>query len=190
MARVAGRTRTGRPAATPAPALRAFATAVALLSVPLSAGACTAPAPTAPSDAPAPTGPGADVSQPPDVSTLLDPERGDPPSELVIEEVVEGDGPPADAGDRLVVHYVGLRWSDGGRFDASWERGTPFTLELGAGMVIPGWEQGLVGMRAGGRRVLTIPPDLAYGDRGAGGVIGPGETLVFVVDLVAREPAS
>ena len=151
------------------------------------ASACAAP--SAAPDAPAPDGPGADVSRPPDVSTLLDPERGDPPTQLGVEDVVEGDGPPAATGDRLTVHYVGLRWSDGGPFDSSWERGTPFTVELGAGTVIPGWEQGLEGMRAGGRRILTIPPDLAYGDRGAGGVIGPGETLVFVVDLVTREPA-
>lgn len=137
-----------------------------------------------------PTGPGADVTQPPDVSALLDPERADPPTELVVEDVVTGEGPEAAAGDRLVVHYVGLRWSDGGTFDASWDRASTFTVELGAGRVIPGWEQGLVGMREGGRRVLTIPPELAYGDRGAGGVIGPGETLVFVVDLVALERAS
>ncbi|MEY3019598.1 MAG: hypothetical protein RLZZ272_582 [Actinomycetota bacterium] len=165
---------------------KAGAAALAALVVML-AGACAAPTPDAP--APIADGPGADVSQPPDVSMLLDPERGDPPVELVLADVVEGEGAPAAPGDGLVVHYVGLRWSDGGRFDASWDRGTPFALELGAGSVIPGWEQGLEGMREGGRRVLTIPPDLAYGDRGAGDVIGPGETLVFVVDLIAREPA-
>lgn len=170
------------------PARTAAVTGALAVVVAVLASACGASAPDA--TAPATDGPGADVSQPPDVSTLLDPERGDPPSELVVEDVVEGEGAPAGAGDRLVVHYVGLRWSDGGRFDASWERGTPFTLALGAGMVIPGWDQGLEGMRVGGRRVLTIPPDLAYGERGSGEVIGPGETLVFVVDLVAREPAS
>ena len=167
------------------PSAPARAAVWALVVLALTVTACAAGA-GAPDD-PSPDGPGADGTQPPDVSTLLDPDRGAPPTELVVEEVVVGAGEPAADGDRLVVQYVGLRWSDGGRFDASWDRGQPFTLELGAGMVIPGWEQGLVGMREGGRRVLTIPPSLAYGERGAGSVIGPGETLVFVVDLVAVE---
>ncbi len=107
-----------------------------------------------------------------------------PPQELVIDELLEGQGPGASQGDVLVVHYVGLRWSDGGQFDASWDRGQPLEFELGAGRMIEGWEQGLVGLQPGGRRVLTIPPALAYGDRGAPPAIGPGETLVFVVDLV------
>jgi peptidylprolyl isomerase len=102
----------------------------------------------------------------------------------VTEDLVIGDGAEATPGDLLSVQYVGVRWSDGGEFDASWERGQPLEFELGAGRVIPGWEQGVEGMRVGGRRVITIPPELAYGDRGAGGVIGPDETLVFVVDLV------
>jgi peptidylprolyl isomerase len=107
-----------------------------------------------------------------------------PPPQLVTEDLVVGDGAEATPGDLLSVQYVGVRWSDGGEFDASWERGQPLEFELGAGRVIPGWEQGVEGMRVGGRRVITIPPELAYGDRGAGGVIGPDETLVFVVDLV------
>jgi peptidylprolyl isomerase len=82
------------------------------------------------------------------------------------------------------VHYVGVSWSSGEQFDASWDRADTFKFTLGKGKVIPGWDEGLAGMRVGGRRRLTIPPDLAYGQRGAGGVIGPGETLVFVVDLV------
>ncbi|MGH9164353.1 MAG: FKBP-type peptidyl-prolyl cis-trans isomerase, partial [Acidimicrobiales bacterium] len=82
------------------------------------------------------------------------------------------------------VHYVGVSWSTGRQFDASWDRGSTFSFPLGGGQVIAGWDQGVAGMRAGGRRRLTIPPDLAYASRGAGGVIGPGETLVFVVDLV------
>jgi len=156
-----------------------LATLVALMAL---AGCATA---ADPPDAASPPGPGVDVDQPPDVTALLDPDRGAPPDVLTLEDVVEGQGAAADAGDRLTVHYTGLRWSDGGTFDSSWERGTPLIVELGAGRVIPGWEQGLVGMRVGGRRVLTIPPALAYGDRGAGAVIGPGETLVFVVDLIA-----
>lgn len=125
-----------------------------------------------------------DVDQRPDTSALI-PADTPPPTELVIEDVAEGDGPAASAGDLLLVDYVGVRWSDGVEFDASWERGQPLEVPLGAGRVIAGWEQGLEGMRVGGRRILTIPPELAYGDRGAGDVIGAGETLVFVVDLVA-----
>jgi peptidylprolyl isomerase len=123
-----------------------------------------------------------DLEARPDTTGLV-PADTDPPAALVVEDVAVGDGPGAGDGDRLVVDYVGVRWSDGGEFDASWERGQPFEVTLGAGQVIPGWEQGLQGMQVGGRRIITIPPDLAYGDRGAGGVIGPGETLVFVVDL-------
>jgi peptidylprolyl isomerase len=125
-----------------------------------------------------------DVGERPDTSTLV-PADTPPPERLVIEDVAVGDGATASDGDLLAVDYVGVRWSDGGEFDASWERGQPIEFELGAGQVIPGWEQGLQGMQVGGRRIITIPPDLAYGDRGAGAAIGPGETLVFVVDLVA-----
>lgn len=126
---------------------------------------------------------GQDLEQRPDTATLV-PADTAPPEELVIEDVLVGDGPAASDGDVLAVDYVGVRWSDGGEFDASWERGVPLELELGAGQVIAGWEQGLQGMQVGGRRIITIPPELAYGDRSVGGVIGPGETLVFVVDLV------
>lgn len=109
--------------------------------------------------------------------------EGDPPADLVIEDVVVGDGTEAKAGMQVTVDYAGADWSDGFEFDASWNRGEPFTFRLGAGEVIAGWDQGVAGMRVGGRRRLTIPPDLAYGSRGAGGVIGPDETLIFVVDL-------
>ena len=109
---------------------------------------------------------------------------GSPPTRLVVEDLVDGEGATAAVGDVLVVHYVGLRWSDGGEFDASWTREQPFEFELGTGSVIEGWERGFDGMRSGGRRVLTIPPELAYGDRGAPPAIGPDESLVFVVDLV------
>jgi peptidylprolyl isomerase len=109
--------------------------------------------------------------------------QGDPPPELVIRDIVPGKGPKAKAGDQLTMQYVGISWSNGQQFDASWDAGQPFPFQLGAGMVIQGWDQGMVGMRKGGRRLLVIPPDLGYGPQGSG-PIGPNETLVFVVDLV------
>jgi peptidylprolyl isomerase len=110
---------------------------------------------------------------------------GEPPAELEIKDIWEGDGPVAKAGDAVSVHYVGVAFSTGEEFDASWNRGTPLQFQLGAGQVISGWDQGVQGMKVGGRRQLTIPPHLAYGDRGAGGgAIAPGETLIFVCDLV------
>lgn len=107
-----------------------------------------------------------------------------PPTELVIEDLTEGDGPEAEAGKPVEVHYVGVSWSTKEQFDASWDRGDTFGFRLGVGQVIAGWDQGVVGMRLGGRRRITIPPQLGYGATGAGGVIGPNETLVFVVDLL------
>lgn len=109
---------------------------------------------------------------------------GEPPAQLQMEDLAVGEGAEAAAGSEVDVHYVGVSWSSGRQFDASWDRRDTFSFRLGAGQVIAGWDQGVAGMRVGGRRRLTIPPDLAYGSRGAGGVIGPGETLVFVVDLV------
>ncbi|NJC70469.1 FKBP-type peptidyl-prolyl cis-trans isomerase [Planosporangium thailandense] len=114
----------------------------------------------------------------------IDRPDGEPPTELQIDDLVVGDGPEATAGHDVVVHYVGVAHSTGEEFDASWNRGAPFTFPLGAGRVIGGWDQGVQGMRVGGRRRLTIPPHLGYGDRGAGNVIKPGETLIFVVDLL------
>jgi peptidylprolyl isomerase len=111
--------------------------------------------------------------------------EGQPPSDLVVEDLVVGDGDEARPGQQVSVHYVGVAWSTQTQFDASWDRGQPFAFGLGGGQVIQGWDQGVAGMRVGGRRRLTIPPHLGYGDRGAGGVIGGGETLVFVVDLLA-----
>jgi peptidylprolyl isomerase len=110
---------------------------------------------------------------------------GEPPAELEITEIWEGDGPVAKAGDTVQVHYVGVAYSTGEEFDASWNRGDPLEFRLGVGQVISGWDQGVQGMRVGGRRQLVIPPDLAYGDRGAGRSIAPGETLIFVCDLVS-----
>ena len=109
---------------------------------------------------------------------------GPPPTELVIDDLTVGDGPEAVAGTTCTMQYVGVSWSDGKQFDASWDRGQPFTFGLGQGQVIAGWDQGVAGMKVGGRRRLTIPPELGYGSRGAGGAIKGGETLVFVVDLL------
>ena len=111
--------------------------------------------------------------------------EGEPPATLLIEDEVVGTGDEATVGKRVIVHYAGVAWSTGREFDASWNRGSTFNFRLGAREVIEGWDQGVKGMRVGGRRRLTIPPQLGYGDRGAGGVIKGGETLVFVVDLVA-----
>jgi peptidylprolyl isomerase len=108
---------------------------------------------------------------------------GDPPTELQKTDIVKGKGRRAQAGETLDVDYVGISWSTGAQFDASWDRGQPISFPLGAGQVIPGWDQGVAGMRVGGRRVLVIPPDLGYGAQGAPPDIAPNETLVFVVDL-------
>ena len=110
--------------------------------------------------------------------------EGAAPTDLVIEELVVGDGAEAKAGDSISAHYVGVAHSTGEEFDASWSRGAPLDFRLGVGQVIKGWDDGIAGMKVGGRRKLTIPASLAYGDRGAGGAIKPGETLIFVVDLV------
>jgi peptidylprolyl isomerase len=107
-----------------------------------------------------------------------------PPIELDIEELEIGSGAEALPGANVTVHYVGVSWSTGDEFDASWNRGDPFSFPLGRGHVIAGWDQGVAGMKVGGRRRLTIPPSLGYGASGAGGVIKPNETLVFVVDLL------
>jgi peptidylprolyl isomerase len=120
-----------------------------------------------------------DIHSKPDV-TIPD---GPPPGELTIEDLVVGDGTEATAGMQVTVDYVGVSWSSQREFDASWNRNDTFTFGLGAGQVIQGWDQGVQGMKIGGRRRLTIPPDMGYGEFGAGGVIGPNETLVFVVDL-------
>jgi peptidylprolyl isomerase len=107
-----------------------------------------------------------------------------PPAELVVEDVEVGDGHEAAAGDTVEVHYVGVSWRTRQQFDASWDRNDTFSFRLGGGQVIAGWDEGVAGMKVGGRRRLVIPPGKAYGKRGAGGVIGPDETLVFVVDLL------
>lgn len=113
---------------------------------------------------------------------------GEPPTELVTTDLVVGKGPAAKAGDTVTVQYVGVSYSTGEEFDASWERDEPFSFPLGEGQVIPGWDQGVAGMKAGGRRELIIPPDLGYGPQGSPPAIAPNETLIFVVDLVEIAP--
>jgi peptidylprolyl isomerase len=107
-----------------------------------------------------------------------------PSYQLELEDIEVGEGDEAVSGKVVEVHYVGVSWQTGNEFDASWDRGDTFKFKLGKRQVIEGWDQGVQGMKVGGRRRITIPPMLAYGKRGAGGVIGPNETLVFVVDLI------
>ena len=162
--------------------VRGVAVAAAILVL---LGACDRAADeeeTVPDETPAP-----DLAERPDLATILPDEPGAPPDDLVIDDVVPGDGEEARAGDVVTAQYVGVSWSTQEQFDASWDRGQPLTFPLGEGRVIEGWDRGLEGMRVGGRRVLIIPPELGYGDRGVEGVIAPGETLVFVVDLLEVE---
>jgi peptidylprolyl isomerase len=120
-----------------------------------------------------------DTSQKP----VIEKPTGPVPRKLKVQDIVKGKGPAAKTGDELTVQYVGVTFSTGDQFDASWDNGQPFSFQLG-GQVIEGWNKGLKGMRKGGRRELTIPPQLAYGAQGSPPAIGPNETLVFVVDLV------
>jgi peptidylprolyl isomerase len=110
--------------------------------------------------------------------------QGAPPKQLETQELEEGSGAEAKAGDEVTVQYVGVGFKSGEEFDSSWSRSEPFGFSLGAGEVIPGWDQGVEGMKVGGRRELVIPPELAYGEAGAPPAIGPNETLVFVIDLL------
>jgi len=121
-----------------------------------------------------------------DLSTkpTIEPPGGSPPTELESNDIVVGDGAEAKAGDQVTVQYVGVDYSTGEQFDASWDSGQPFDFQLGSGGVIPGWDQGVEGMKVGGRRELIIPPDLAYGEQGSPPSIGPNATLIFVVDLL------
>ncbi len=137
------------------------------------------------------TGGGEDSPEAFDPDSISKPEvevpDGPPPKELEIEDLTEGEGTEAQAGDTLTMQYVGVSYSNGKQFDASWDNGEPFTFQLGAGSVIPGWDQGIAGMKVGGRRQLIIPPDLGYGAQGSPPAIGPNETLVFIVDLLDVE---
>jgi len=142
--------------------------------------ASTAAAPAATATATAPAAGTAQLQTKPKVTVP----SGKPPTKLVVKDIVKGTGATAQAGDTVSVHYVGVSYANRKQFDASWDRGGTFSFQLGAGRVIKGWDQGVAGMKVGGRRRLTIPPRLGYGDRGAGRDIKPGETLVFVVDLL------
>ena len=113
---------------------------------------------------------------------------GSPPRRLEKQDIVKGKGPAAKPGDTVTVQYVGVAFSTGDEFDASWDKGQPFPVALGAGKVIEGWDKGLVGVRKGGRRMLTIPPELAYGSEGYPPTIAPNETLVFVIDAIDIQP--
>jgi peptidylprolyl isomerase len=110
---------------------------------------------------------------------------GPPPTQLEIKEIEKGAGATAKTGDEALVQYVGVGYESEEEFDSSWSRNEPFPVTLGASGVIPGWEQGIPGMKVGGRRELIIPPNLAYGAAGSPPVIGPNETLIFVIDLLA-----
>jgi peptidylprolyl isomerase len=113
--------------------------------------------------------------------------EGPPPEQLRIEDVIEGSGPEVSAGQQIAVNYIGVAYSSGEEFDNSFDRGMPFEFALGGGMVIPGWDQGIEGMKVGGRRRLTIPSELAYGPQGQPPAIGPDETLIFEIDLLAAQ---
>jgi peptidylprolyl isomerase len=110
--------------------------------------------------------------------------KGAPPTKLVTKDLVSGAGTAAKSGNSLTVNYVGVLYKGGKEFDSSWKTGKPFPFQLGRGSVIPGWDQGLVGMKVGGRRELIIPPQLAYGKQGSPPTIPPNSTLVFVIDLL------
>jgi peptidylprolyl isomerase len=110
--------------------------------------------------------------------------KGAPPKKLAVRELEKGSGAEAKAGNEVTVQYVGVNYENGEEFDSSWSRSEPFSFQLGAGQVIPGWDQGVEGMKVGGRRELIIPPNLAYGAAGSPPAIGPNETLVFVIDLL------
>ena len=132
---------------------------------------------------------GTETEAPPDltdtsVKPVIDKPTGTPPRRLIKEDIVKGKGPGAKPGDTVIVNYVGVSFSTGEEFDASWDTGQTFPVQLGSGSVIQGWEKGLVGIKKGGRRKLIIPPELAYGAEGAPPSIGPNETLVFVIDAL------
>jgi peptidylprolyl isomerase len=137
---------------------------------------------TATSEAPAASEPAAKKTKP-----KVTVPKGAPPSELETRDLEEGSGAEAKTGDRVTMQYVGVNYENGKEFDSSWSRNEPFPFTLGAGEVIPGWDQGIVGMKVGGRRELIVPPELAYGETGAPPAIPPNETLIFVVDLLEVE---
>ena len=139
---------------------------------------------TDPSQPSKPASPEGKISEDVDTKPEIPKPGGSPPTKLEANDIVEGKGTAAKEGDKVSVQYVGVAFSTGEEFDASWERGEPFPFTLGAGEVIPGWDEGVVGMKEGGRRQLVIPAELAYGAQGSPPAIGPNETLVFVIDMV------
>ncbi len=150
---------------------------VAAAPSPQAATSC----PAAPTPVDPPEGATTDLTEKPDIAVPED----EPPAELQVSDIVVGEGDLACSGDVVAMQYVGVLYADGTQFDASWDRGQePFEFQLGGGQVIGGWDQGIVGMRQGGRRQLVIPAELGYGERGAGADIPPGAALIFVVDLV------
>lgn len=163
-----------------------------LLALALLAAGCggddseqaAAPKPAESTPAPTATAAPAAISKNLDEKPAVAKPSGDPPAELETEDIVKGKGKRAKSGDDVTVQYVGVSFTTGEQFDASWDGGQPFAFALGAGQVIPGWDKGVAGMRVGGRRKLTIPPDLAYGADGSPPAIQPNETLIFVVDLL------
>jgi peptidylprolyl isomerase len=142
----------------------------------------TTPAPTTTAAPAKPTSISKDLKTKP---AIPKPTATKPPKRLVVKDIVKGTGKTAKAGDAITVQYVGVDYKTGKQFDASWDRGQPFQFQLGAQMVIPGWDQGVAGMKVGGRRELIIPPDLAYGPQGQPPTIAPSATLIFVIDLVS-----
>jgi peptidylprolyl isomerase len=149
-----------------------------------SSSAASTSTPAASTPAPPQPAPLAPISKAVTKKPAIPKPAGAPPASLQVRDIVKGKGRAAKPGDQLTMQYVGVSFSTGQEFDASWDRGQPFKFQLGAGMVIPGWDQGLVGIKPGGRRELVIPPDLAYGPQGQPPSIGPNETLIFVVDAV------
>ena len=127
-----------------------------------------------------------DTSTAPEIEAPDDPA----PTDLECTDIVVGDGATAEQGDQLTLQYVGANYEDGKVFDSSWKNGQPLPVTLGAGGVIPGFDQGLEGMKVGGRRELILPPDLGYGSQGSPPTIKPNETLIFVVDLLSVDSKS
>ncbi|HEV7364001.1 MAG TPA: FKBP-type peptidyl-prolyl cis-trans isomerase [Solirubrobacteraceae bacterium] len=152
--------------------------------------ASTAAAPAATATATAPGAAGAGGTTQLQTKPKVTVPSGKPPTKLVIRDIVKGTGATAQAGDTVSVHYVGVSYANRKQFDASWDRHQPFTFQLGGGMVIPGWDQGIVGMKVNGRRELIIPPALGYGAQGQPPAIAPNDTLVFVIDLLRVQPGS
>jgi peptidylprolyl isomerase len=141
-----------------------------------------------------PAGPAPTAPPPPQASTNLKDTKtkpaipkptGSPPTKLVVKDIVQGKGKAAKKGDQLSMQYVGVTFADGKEFDSSWSSGSPFKFQLGKGSVIKGWDQGLVGIKPGGRRELTIPANLAYGAQGRPPSIPPNSALVFIVDALS-----